>query len=84
MGDSPYWAAKPKEVLDKYRVRTPLGESVTIDDVVDASAFLLESRAVTGVNLWVDGGWMLTWVSGSIDGVHDWGIGESAQAWLCI
>jgi len=36
--------------------------------------FLLENRAVTGVNLWVDGGWMLTWVSGSIDGVHD---GES-------
>jgi len=46
--------------------------------------FLLENRTVTGVNLWVDGGWMLTWVSGSIDGVHDWGIGESAQAWLCI
>jgi NAD(P)-dependent dehydrogenase (short-subunit alcohol dehydrogenase family) len=37
VGDSPYWAAKPKEVLDKYRVRIPLG--VTIDDVVDASAF---------------------------------------------
>jgi NAD(P)-dependent dehydrogenase (short-subunit alcohol dehydrogenase family) len=59
VGDSPYWAAKPKEVLDKYRVRTPLGELVTIDDVVDASAFLLENRAVTGDNLRVDGGWML-------------------------
>jgi NAD(P)-dependent dehydrogenase (short-subunit alcohol dehydrogenase family) len=51
---------RPKEVLDKYRVRIPLGELVTIDDVVDASAFLLEDRAVTGVNLRVDGGWMLT------------------------
>jgi len=39
VGDSPYWAAKPKEVLDQYRVRIPLGELVTIDDVVDASAF---------------------------------------------
>lgn len=60
VGDSPYWAAKPKEVLDKFRARTPLGELATIDDVVDASAFLLENRAVTGVNLRVDGGWMLT------------------------
>jgi hypothetical protein len=57
---------------------------VTIDDVVDASAFLLENRAVTGVNLRVDGGWMLTWVSGSIDGVHDWGIWESAQGGLYL
>jgi NAD(P)-dependent dehydrogenase (short-subunit alcohol dehydrogenase family) len=60
VGDSPYWADKPKEVLDGLRARTPLGELVTIDDVVDATAFLLENRAVTGVNLRVDGGWMLT------------------------
>lgn len=60
VGDSPYWAAKPKEVLERFRVRTPLGELATINDVVDASVFLLENRAVTGVNLRVDGGWMLT------------------------
>jgi NAD(P)-dependent dehydrogenase (short-subunit alcohol dehydrogenase family) len=60
VGDSPYWVNKPKEVLDGLRARTPLGELVTIDDVVDATAFLLENRAVTGVNLRVDGGWMLT------------------------
>lgn len=59
VGDSPYWANKPKEVLDRLRARTPLGELVTIDDVVHATAFLLENRAVTGVNLRVDGGWML-------------------------
>jgi NAD(P)-dependent dehydrogenase (short-subunit alcohol dehydrogenase family) len=46
-------------VLDALRARTPLGELVTIDDVVDATVFLLENRAVTGVNLRVDGGWML-------------------------
>jgi hypothetical protein len=28
-------------------------------DVVDATVFLLENRAVNGVNLYVDGGWML-------------------------
>jgi NAD(P)-dependent dehydrogenase (short-subunit alcohol dehydrogenase family) len=60
VGDSPYWAAKPPQVLDGLRARTPLGELVTIDDVVDATVFLLENRAVTGVNLRVDGGWMLT------------------------
>jgi NAD(P)-dependent dehydrogenase (short-subunit alcohol dehydrogenase family) len=59
VGDSPYWANKPPAVLDALRARTPLGELVTIDDVVDATIFLLENRAVTGVNLRVDGGWML-------------------------
>jgi NAD(P)-dependent dehydrogenase (short-subunit alcohol dehydrogenase family) len=59
VGDSPYWANKPAGVLDALRARTPLGELVTIDDVVDATIFLLENRAVTGVNLRVDGGWML-------------------------
>jgi NAD(P)-dependent dehydrogenase (short-subunit alcohol dehydrogenase family) len=60
VGDSPYWAGKPAEVLERFRARTPLGELVTVDDVVDATIFLLENRAVTGVNLRVDGGWMLT------------------------
>ncbi len=59
VGDSPYWASKPKAVLDALRARTPLGELVTIDDVVGATIFLLENRGVTGVNLRVDGGWML-------------------------
>jgi NAD(P)-dependent dehydrogenase (short-subunit alcohol dehydrogenase family) len=60
VGDSPYWANKPAAVLDALRARTPLGELVTIDDVVNATAFLLENPSVTGVNLRVDGGWMLT------------------------
>lgn len=60
VGDSPYWANKPKEVLDGLRARTPLGELVTVDDVVGATVFLLENPAVTGVNLRIDGGWMLT------------------------
>lgn len=60
VGDSPYWANKPAAVLEGFRARTPLGELVKVDDVVDATIFLLENRAVTGVNLRVDGGWMLT------------------------
>jgi NAD(P)-dependent dehydrogenase (short-subunit alcohol dehydrogenase family) len=60
VGDSPYWSAKPDEVLARHRARTPLGRLVTMDEIVDATVFLLENRAVTGVNLRVDGGWMLT------------------------
>jgi len=59
VGDTPEWAGKPAEVLENVRVRTPLGRLVTTDDIVDASIFLLENGAVNGVNLEVDGGWLL-------------------------
>jgi NAD(P)-dependent dehydrogenase (short-subunit alcohol dehydrogenase family) len=59
VGDSPYWLNKPKAVLDALRARTPSGELITIDEVVNATVFLLENRAVNGVNLRVDGGWLL-------------------------
>jgi NAD(P)-dependent dehydrogenase (short-subunit alcohol dehydrogenase family) len=58
VGDSPYWSDKT-EALERTRARTPLGRLVTMDEIVDASIFLLENRAVTGVNLHVDGGWLL-------------------------
>jgi NAD(P)-dependent dehydrogenase (short-subunit alcohol dehydrogenase family) len=60
IGDSPYWAAKPQEVLERFRSRTPLGRLVNMSDVVHAVVFLLENKATTGVNLRIDGGWMLT------------------------
>ena len=56
VGDSPFWAGKP---LDHVLARTPTGRLVTMAEVVDATVFLLENRAVNGVNLYVDGGWML-------------------------
>lgn len=59
VGDSPYWAGKPPEVLENFRQRTPLGRLVSMADVVHATEFLLENRAVTGTNLQVDGGWLL-------------------------
>ena len=58
VGDSPYWADKPA-VLENVSARTPLGRPVTMDEVVNASMFLLENGAVNGVNLVVDGGWLL-------------------------
>ncbi len=59
VGDTPEWAGKPPEVLENVRVRTPIGRLVTTEDVVDASIFLLENGGVNGVNLEVDGGWLL-------------------------
>lgn len=60
VGDSPYWSEKPEAVLEGFRSRTPLGRLVSMRDVVGAVAFLLENPSVTGVNLPVDGGWLLT------------------------
>ena len=56
VGDSPFWENKP---LDAVLQRTPTGRLVTMAEVVDATVFLLENRGVNGVNLAVDGGWML-------------------------
>jgi NAD(P)-dependent dehydrogenase (short-subunit alcohol dehydrogenase family) len=59
VGDSPEWADKPEAVHHGLRARTPIGRLATMDDVADAALFLLENNAVNGVNLEVDGGWML-------------------------
>ena len=56
VGDSPFWEGKE---LDAVIARTPTRRLATMDDVVDATVFLLENRAMNGVNLYVDGGWML-------------------------
>jgi NAD(P)-dependent dehydrogenase (short-subunit alcohol dehydrogenase family) len=59
VGDSPAWEGKPPEVLDAVRARTPTGRLVAMKDVVGAAIFLLENASVNGVNLEVDGGWLL-------------------------
>jgi len=59
VGDSPEWAAKGGAVLAPIVERTPIGRLATMDEVADAGVFLLENGAVNGVNLAVDGGWLL-------------------------
>ena len=59
IGDSPFWAAKPHEVLEGYRSRTPTGRLATMADIVGAVDFLLTNRGVNGLQLDVDGGWLL-------------------------
>ncbi len=58
VGDSPYWAGK-QAALEAVGERTPIGRPVSMDEIVDASLFLLENGGVNGINLDVDGGWLL-------------------------
>jgi NAD(P)-dependent dehydrogenase (short-subunit alcohol dehydrogenase family) len=58
VGDSPAWI-NADEMLARTKERTPTGRLVTMDEVTDAAMFLLENTAVNGVNLPVDGGWVL-------------------------
>jgi NAD(P)-dependent dehydrogenase (short-subunit alcohol dehydrogenase family) len=58
VGDSPFWAGK-SEALDRTIARTPIGRLATMQEVANATLFLLDNEAVNGVNLNVDGGWLL-------------------------
>ncbi|HUX68411.1 MAG TPA: SDR family oxidoreductase [Terriglobales bacterium] len=59
VGDSPAWKGKPPEVLERVRVRTPTGRLPAMADITGAVLFLLDNRSVNGVNLNLDGGWLL-------------------------
>jgi NAD(P)-dependent dehydrogenase (short-subunit alcohol dehydrogenase family) len=60
VGDSPAWSGKPAAVLEALVKRTPCGRLASMEDVAHAVLFLLDNQAVSGVNLDVDGGWLLT------------------------
>ena len=59
VGDSPAWSGKPPEVLERVRVRTPTGRLAAMADVASATVFLLDNKSVNGINLYVDGVWLL-------------------------
>jgi NAD(P)-dependent dehydrogenase (short-subunit alcohol dehydrogenase family) len=58
VGDSPQWRDNAA-MLERVTQRTPIGRPVTMAEVVGAALFLLENGGVSGVNLAVDGGWLL-------------------------
>ena len=58
VADSPAWVDNA-EMLERVKDNTPTGRLVTMDDITDAALFLLENRAINGVNLAVDGGWRI-------------------------
>jgi NAD(P)-dependent dehydrogenase (short-subunit alcohol dehydrogenase family) len=53
-----YWA-KNQAFTEKVREATPTGRNVTIAAIVDGVDFLIRNRSVNGVDLYVDGGWLL-------------------------
>lgn len=59
VADSPYWSGKA-EANERVRLATPTGRNVAIADIVDAVDFLLRNRSVNGIDLYVDGGWLLS------------------------
>ena len=58
VGDSPYWSGNA-EFTGKVRQATPTGRNVTMEDIVDAVDFLIRNRSVNGIDLYVDGGWLV-------------------------
>jgi NAD(P)-dependent dehydrogenase (short-subunit alcohol dehydrogenase family) len=56
IGDSPYWEGKDNGFVIG---RTPIGRLVTMREVVGSVEFLLDNAGVNGVNLAMDGGWLL-------------------------
>jgi NAD(P)-dependent dehydrogenase (short-subunit alcohol dehydrogenase family) len=59
VGDSPAWKDNTA-MLEAVLARTPTGRTVTMDEITDAALFLLRNGAVNGVNLNVDGGWVMS------------------------
>lgn len=57
--DSWYWADK-ETVKESVLAKTPTGRPVLMAHIVDAVRFLLENPSMNGVNLTVDGGWLLS------------------------
>ena len=58
VGDSPQWRDMPEEQHAALVRRTPIGRLVQMAEVLGAVRFLLENRAINGINLPVDGGWL--------------------------
>jgi NAD(P)-dependent dehydrogenase (short-subunit alcohol dehydrogenase family) len=60
VGDSPAVRAMPPAMIESIRARTPTGRLATMADVAAATLALLDNPAINGVNLTVDGGFLLT------------------------
>jgi NAD(P)-dependent dehydrogenase (short-subunit alcohol dehydrogenase family) len=58
VADSPYWSDNA-EFMTRVREDTPTGRNVAMEDIVDAVDFLMRNRSVNGIDLNIDGGWLL-------------------------
>jgi NAD(P)-dependent dehydrogenase (short-subunit alcohol dehydrogenase family) len=58
VANSPFWSGNP-DFPESVRKVTPTGRSVTMEDVVDGVDFLIRNQSVNGLDLYVDGGWLV-------------------------
>jgi NAD(P)-dependent dehydrogenase (short-subunit alcohol dehydrogenase family) len=58
VADTPFWSGKD-ELLEDRRKRTLTGRNVMTSDITHAVEFLIDNPAVNGIDLFVDGGWVI-------------------------
>jgi NAD(P)-dependent dehydrogenase (short-subunit alcohol dehydrogenase family) len=58
VGDSPYWSDN-QEFTEKVREATPTARNVKMQDIVDGVDFLIRNQSVNGIDLYIDGGWLV-------------------------
>jgi NAD(P)-dependent dehydrogenase (short-subunit alcohol dehydrogenase family) len=58
VADTPFWSGKP-EMLEQRRQRTLTGRLPVAADITHAVEFLLENPSVNGIDLFIDGGWVI-------------------------
>lgn len=58
VANSPYWSENP-DFPESVRKATPTRRSVTMNDIVDGVDFLIRNRSVNGLDLYIDGGWLV-------------------------
>jgi NAD(P)-dependent dehydrogenase (short-subunit alcohol dehydrogenase family) len=58
VADTPFWTGKDDLLADR-RKRTLTGRNVMTSDITHAVEFLIDNPAVNGIDLFVDGGWVI-------------------------
>jgi NAD(P)-dependent dehydrogenase (short-subunit alcohol dehydrogenase family) len=58
VADSPFWSVID-DYIAKIREATPTGRNVAIADIIDGVDFLIRNRSANGIDLYIDGGWLL-------------------------
>ena len=58
VADTPFWQGKDDLLADR-RARTLTGRNVITADITHAVEFLIDNPAVNGIDLFVDGGWVI-------------------------
>ena len=58
VANSPYWSQDP-DYCEAVRKATPSGRNVTMEDIIDGVDFLIRNRSVNGLDLYIDGGWLV-------------------------